>query len=166
MLESKLVLVVEDDPVTAEYTCGVLRSANYLPTLAGSLTEASLITDMNFGAIFLDLLLPETDHQTLTKSVISMRAHFPHAVLIVLSAYLPELNVIKILKLGADFCLHKPLTLQNVNSVIADASELNKGRIHRIGKRLDAALSGVCGGLVQAVASPIAIEKSRPYLPA
>lgn len=146
MLESRLVLVVEDDPATAEQTCEVLRRANYRPTLAGSLTEASLVTSIDFGVIFLDLLLPETDHQTLTKSVISIRAHFPQAVLIVLSAYLPELNVIKLLKLGADFCLHKPLTAQNVRAVITDASELNQGRIHHIRARLDAALSGeVCG---------------------
>ena len=124
MLQSRLVLVVEDDIDVAEHTCAVLRMANYLPTLAGSLTEASMLTDMNFGAIFLDLLLPETDHHTLTKSVISMRMHYPHAVLIVLSAYLPELDVIQLLKLGADFCLHKPLTIKNVNSVMGRFGEL------------------------------------------
>lgn len=132
---------MEDNAAAAEHTCEVLRRANYLPTLAGSLTEASMITDINFGAIFLDLLLPETDHHTLTKSVISMRQHFPHAVLIVLSAYLPELNVIQLLKLGADFCLHKPLTIQNVDKVILAAQELNKGQVHRIAERLDAAFA-------------------------
>ena len=141
MPQSRLVLVVEDDSAVAEQTCDVLRRADYMPTLAGSLTEASLLTDMNFGAIFLDLLLPETDHHTLTKSVISMRAHFPNAVLIVLSAYLPELNVIQLLKLGADFCLHKPLTIKNVNSVIMAAHELNNGQVRKIRERLDAAVA-------------------------
>lgn len=140
-IDNPFVLVVEDHEVTAFHTCEVLRKAGFIPTLAESLTEACAITSIAFGAIFLDLLLPETNHSNLSKSVISIRERFPRTTLIVLSAYLPEANVMELLRLGADFCLKKPLTSANVRSVITRASELNHGQVHRIAERLDAALA-------------------------
>lgn len=134
-----MILVVEDHPASAEHTCEVLRMSGHRPTWVATLGEALNAPDIEYEAIFLDLLLPDTTRATGAEGVAKMRARFPHTPLIVLSAYLPEMNVMDLLKRGADFCLHKPLTLANVSGVVARAVEINSGEMGGICARLEAA---------------------------
>ncbi len=134
-----MILVVEDQPVCAEHTCEVLRVNGYKPTWVGTLREALDASAIEYEAIFLDLLLPDTTRETAHEGVEAMRAQYPHTPLIVLSAYLPEFRVMNLLKCGADFCLHKPLTSANVVGVVARAVEINGGDLRGICARLEAA---------------------------
>lgn len=138
MDKSRSILVVEDNEIVADATCENLRMAGYFPAWAATLTEATLIHNVPFSAVFLDLLLPETLDRNFARAVTSMRAHFPDAVLIILSAHLSETNVIQLLKCGADFALHKPLSGKNISEVLNRASELRAGKLDGILARLEA----------------------------
>lgn len=138
---SKSVLVIEDDENMASHACEVLRRAGYLPTWAQSLTEACLMDEIPFASVFLDLLLPETEDRNFGRAVSAIRSHYPDATLIILSAYLPELGVMKLLKLGADLAVHKPLVSKNVHEIIHRATELHNGRLNGLLKRLEAAVA-------------------------
>jgi len=124
---SKKILIVEDDPVHARMTRLLVERYGYKPTVVGSLTAASNLQDRDWELVFLDLLLPETTHATLDQSVIRIRALLPNTPIIVLSCYLPELNVFNLIKLGADLCLYKPLNPETLLSVIAKAKAINRG---------------------------------------
>lgn len=134
-----MILVVEDEPACAQHTCEVLRVCGYKPTWVGSLTEALGVPELEYEAIFLDLLLPDTTRETVADGVSSVRRRFPHTPLIVLSAYLPEFSVMELLRRGADFCLQKPLTRANVSGIVARACEINRGEMSGICARLEAA---------------------------
>lgn len=136
--KDRSVLIVEDDPASGVLACEMLRNAGYFPTWAQSLTEATLLEKIPFSAIFLDLLLPETQDRNFVRAVSSIRLHFPDAILIVLSAFLPEANVMNLLRHGADFALHKPLSTKNVKEIMHRAGELHNGRLDGILARLEA----------------------------
>lgn len=139
MNPEKSVLLIEDSESAGAHACEVLRRAGYFPTWAQSLTEATLITNLTFAVVFLDLLLPETsDDRDFGRAVVSMKTHFPDATLIILSAYLPEAGVMNLLKLGADLAVHKPLMSQNVKEIIHRAKELHSGRFNGLLQRLEA----------------------------
>lgn len=139
--EFRAVLVIEDDPVCAKHTCNVLRQANFTPTVAASLTEATFFTRLNFVAIFLDLLLPETTYSTMNDAVIIVRRYFPTTPIIVLSAYTPALCAMELLRRGADLCLRKPLKLECAEDVVSTATEINRGHMHQIRRRIEAAVA-------------------------
>lgn len=134
-----MILVVEDDPACAEHTCEVLRLSGYKPTLVTTLADAMANARIEYEAIFLDLLLPDTSPATIPSGVASVRTAFPNTPLIVLSGYLPEFKVIDLLRAGADFCLHKPLDRSTVGSIVKRAIEINSGDMSGICARLERA---------------------------
>jgi len=84
MLKSR-ILVAEDQPRMRKLFARKLRSAGYLVSETNSGEEAiSLLRDLRARLLVLDLDIPDTDGFGVLRTV---RSHFPHLQVLVVSGY-------------------------------------------------------------------------------
>lgn len=109
------MLVVEDDPVYAEFITMVLRGAGHEVTHATTGAQArELVKDQTPDAVVLDLGLPDESGYDLARS---LRDLLPDAVVILLTADLfPQLDRAE--SVGIDIVLSKPVEADLVTGMI------------------------------------------------
>jgi DNA-binding response OmpR family regulator len=104
-----MVLLVEDDPVTARSLTKALESSGYRVTTAGTGSEArSIIEQVRPDLILLDLMLPDTDGLIL----IAAFKVLTDAPIIICSGRQEQVDRVLGLKLGADDFIAKPFELE------------------------------------------------------
>jgi two-component system OmpR family response regulator len=105
MIESNLVLVIDDDPSVCEVVADTLESNGFQPIIANSAAEGMRVLGRgNIDLIIVDLGLPDMDGLELTRSVKSLSK----AGVIILGGRTETTEKVVGLELGADDYLTKP----------------------------------------------------------
>ena len=114
------VLVVEDEPVTAEVVCRYLEHAGYETRLerdgAAGLTQVSLWRP---DLLVLDIMLPRLNGLEVLRRVRAGASGGVHVAVILLSAVSEEKDRIRGLQLGADDYLAKPFSAPELVARVA-----------------------------------------------
>lgn len=127
--EQLSILVVEDDPIYADFVLGTLRDAghdvDHATTGAGALAKMG---QLPHDAVILDLGLPDTSGYDLARA---LRAKLPATtVIIVLTASLhPELD--RADAVGIDLVLSKPIDVKLVTGMVDHVRDRRKRRLER-----------------------------------
>jgi DNA-binding response OmpR family regulator len=102
------ILVVEDDPVYAEFVASTLRTAGHGVEIAGDGAHARAFAGAGgIDAVVLDLTLPDESGYDIARAL-RRGLLAPHAVIILLTANMyPELD--KAEAVGIDLVLSKPI---------------------------------------------------------
>ncbi|HJP69489.1 MAG TPA: response regulator transcription factor [Sphingomicrobium sp.] len=109
---SKKILVVEDDPTTADYIVGGLEQNGFVVDHASNGRDGLFhATDGNYAAIVLDRMLPGIDGLALLSA---LRAAGIQTPVIILSALSSTDERVKGLKSGADDYLAKPFAFSEL----------------------------------------------------
>jgi two-component system OmpR family response regulator len=109
---SKKILVVEDDPTTADYIVGGLEQNGFVVDHARNGRDGLFhATDGNYAAIVLDRMLPGIDGLALLSA---LRAAGIQTPVIILSALSSTDERVKGLKTGADDYLAKPFAFSEL----------------------------------------------------
>jgi two-component system OmpR family response regulator len=123
------VLLIEDDLPLADGLARVLRHEGYSVDMAGSVDDACRALDaMSYGAIVLDLGLPDLDGGEVVKHMAARKLDTP---VLVLSARDGLEERVRLLDIGADDYLVKPAAL---DEFLARVRALHRRR--RTGARL------------------------------
>lgn len=101
------ILIVEDDPETAEVVSTLLTSHGYRTTLVDSGHAALALISDNFDLVLLDLNLPDISGLDILRYA---RAHSYVMPMIVLSGYGRDVERVQSLEEGADDYMSKPFT--------------------------------------------------------
>jgi DNA-binding response OmpR family regulator len=111
----RTILLVEDDPETAQSLCMALESSGYTVKVAGTGAEArAMIEHLRPDLILLDLMLPDTDGLVLTGALKTLT----DAPIIITSARHEQVDRVLSLKLGADDFIAKPFDLDELEARI------------------------------------------------
>ncbi|NVO17379.1 MAG: response regulator transcription factor [Rhodoplanes sp.] len=106
------VLMVEDNEDLARLVTGGLKTAGYLVDHVSTAAEArDLVAAHRFGAVILDLGLPDADGLTIVRD---MRAHRDPAAVLVLTARSGIDDKVEGLRSGADDYLVKPFAFEEL----------------------------------------------------
>ena len=116
------VLVVEDDLVVSEMTSSLLERAGYRVTAepdgSSAIARWAASTQDPFIALVTDVIMPGMSGLELAERIL---ATDPHAVIVLLSGYMPEaLDADRLMGLGAIF-LGKPITSRELVQAIQQA---------------------------------------------
>lgn len=112
------VLIVEDDPASAELLAIVMKRAGYEISVVGSAAEALQSVSRGVQLVLLDLGLPDMDGLVLCRE---MRAARPALPILVVTARSSEPDLVLAFSAGADDFLVKPFRSQEL---LARASAL------------------------------------------
>lgn len=127
--EQLRILVVEDDPIYADFVLGTLRAAghdvDHATSGAGALAKLGALAH---DAVILDLGLPDTSGYDIARL---MRDKLPSTtVILVLTASLhPELD--RADAVGIDLVLTKPIDVKLVTAMVDHVRERRKRRLER-----------------------------------
>ena len=104
--DKKHILLVDDDRYLTQILTMTLRQEGYEVTAANAGSEGLRIAkEKNFDCIVLDLHMPKVDGFTICKQ---LRAEGVMSPILILSGVTDKLNIVQVLKLGADDYLTKP----------------------------------------------------------
>jgi two-component system, NtrC family, response regulator AtoC len=101
------ILVVDDDRIILESLCEFLRLEGYLPTPAGTITQA--VTELQrraFSLVITDVNMPDGDGFELLARI---RKNHPQTVTIVITGYGTIESAVEAIKMGAYDYLTKPI---------------------------------------------------------
>lgn len=103
------ILVVDDDPLTGELICEILRSAGMDARFLTSSTEAtSRIKKEKFHAVFLDMRMPPPDGAELARQVRASRVN-ASAVIVMITGEEDRTVMGRAFEAGIEFFLFKPV---------------------------------------------------------
>jgi len=109
-LQTKQILIIDDEPCLRRLMGNIVRSMGYEPVEAGSVAEAKkYLTDDDFTAVLLDIFLPDSDGFVLLREFCHS---LPLTPFIVLSGHSDMDLPVKALRLGAQGYLIKPFSVQ------------------------------------------------------
>lgn len=122
-MQSKKILVVDDDPYILMSLEFLMKKAGYTVMIARNGNEAlSGIKDHQPDLILLDIMMPDVDGYSICKHVKSKK-DLKHIHVIFLSAKTKESDIKKGLDLGASLYITKPFStrdlMKQVNSLLA-----------------------------------------------
>src|SRR5262245_11973303 len=104
------LLVVEDEPLTANFIVRGLRNNGYTVTIAADGEQAlSLVKTENYDLVILDLRLPVKDGLTVCRELREQSFRFP---ILMLTALDGIDDVVNGLNVGADDYLAKPFDFE------------------------------------------------------
>jgi DNA-binding response OmpR family regulator len=110
---ARKILLVEDDPETAQTLCRALESGGYSVTVAETGAQArAMVEPERPDLILLDLMLPDTDGLVLTGALKMLT----NAPIIICSARHEQVDRVLSLKLGADDFIAKPFDLDELEA--------------------------------------------------
>jgi len=151
--ETMRILVVEDDKPVASFVKKGLESEQYAVDLAWDGEDAqSLVGEVNFDLVILDLVLPKMDGLEVLKHI---RCRKPSPPVLILSGRARVEDRVKGLDLGADDYLAKPFSFSELSArvrallrrspnpvdVVLQVEELELDRAERVvrraGRRID-----------------------------
>ena len=119
------ILVVEDDRIYAELLAGLLRVGGYEVDMVGTLWDAEKRAMTDYVAITLDLNLPDSVGQV---AILQLRPLYPNAAIVVVSSYVTDQDVMRMIRAGADDCICKPVRNGSLVAVVKRAIELRDQR--------------------------------------
>jgi DNA-binding response OmpR family regulator len=126
-MDSKAILVVEDDEAIAAGLVRVLEGQGYSVRRLGHGSGAVRAADPSVGLVVLDLGLPDIDGMDVCRR---LRAARPELAILILTARDHELDIVAGLDAGADDYLVKPFRLSELLARIR--SHLRRGSVlHR-----------------------------------
>ncbi len=99
------ILIIEDDPETAEAVAGIVRDLGCQPVICGTLDDGVRAAQGDFRVIVLDRMLPGGDG---VAAIADLRTAGSRALILVLSALGRAANRVEGLERGADDYLPKP----------------------------------------------------------
>lgn len=122
-MQSKKILVVDDDPYILMSLEFLMKKAGYTVMIARNGSEAlASIKDHQPDLILLDIMMPDVDGYSICKHVKSKK-DLKHIHVIFLSAKTKESDIKKGLDLGASLYITKPFStrdlMKQVNSLLA-----------------------------------------------
>ena len=125
------ILVVEDLSSLAIAYAGHLERAGYEAVIVDNGADAlkALAEDTEFGAVLLDLQLPDTDGLTLLREHPEVLARYP---VVVATADASLSRAIEAMRLGAFEFLVKPLAAKRLASVVQSAVETGRTRTQSV----------------------------------
>lgn len=128
MDERLSILVVEDDPVYAEFVTMVLRGAGHdVAAVTTGAAAREQVQARTPDAVVLDLVLPDENGYELARA---LRALLPASVIILLTADLfPELDRAE--SVGIDIVLSKPVEADLVTGMIGHIRARRQRRLPR-----------------------------------
>jgi two-component system OmpR family response regulator len=108
------ILLVEDDPLLADGLARALRQSDYVVELAndGKVADQWLKTE-EFDLVILDLGLPGIDGSEVVKRLRQRKQHLP---VLILSARMATEERVRLLNLGADDYVLKPVALSELEA--------------------------------------------------
>jgi DNA-binding response OmpR family regulator len=123
---ARTILLVEDDPETAQSLSGALESSGYTVSVAETGAEArAMVEQLRPDLILLDLMLPDTDGLVLTGALKTLTT----APIIICSARQEQVDRVLSLKLGADDFIAKPFDLDELEARV-EAVLRRASRVH------------------------------------
>jgi len=106
---SARVLVVDDDPLTGELICEILRSAGMDASFLASSAEAAvLLKREKYHAVFLDMRMPAPDGAELARQVRASRVN-ASTVLVMITGEQDRTVMGRAFEAGVEFFLFKPI---------------------------------------------------------
>lgn len=115
------ILLIEDDPVFRELTAATLEQAGYDVALAeDGATGLALARSDSFDAIVVDLMMPRMHGFEVIQR---LRSHYQtfRTPLLVYSAKIYESDQRKVIALGADGFLQKPVSAESLQAALSEA---------------------------------------------
>jgi len=107
--EKQLVLLIEDDPTSAELLTEILKNENFSVVNASTGNDGLIALNENdFDAILLDLNLPDMDGVEILKYLYK-KPEFFHVAILITSERNEEIDVVLGFELGADDYVQKPI---------------------------------------------------------
>ncbi|RKX69965.1 hypothetical protein DRP53_06485 [candidate division WOR-3 bacterium] len=110
------ILIVEDDIGERELMAEAVRLDGHEPIAVSTCAEAREYLNQDIDVVLLDLVLPDTTGLDFFHEV---RDLLPEAVIIVVSGKKDQEVVVETLKAGAYEFLHKPISVEELNIIIA-----------------------------------------------
>jgi two-component system, OmpR family, copper resistance phosphate regulon response regulator CusR len=106
------ILIVDDDPLVADFLDRALRAAGYVTTVVGDTARARLLgLSGAFDLILLDLVLTDGDGFTVLRELRERRRTLP---VLVMTGHPQQRDVVECLDGGADDYLVKPVRLKEL----------------------------------------------------
>jgi two-component system, OmpR family, response regulator len=134
---TKKILVVEDDPTTADYVASGLEQNGYVVDSAATGRDGLFhATDGNYAAIVLDRMLPGMDGLAMLSA---LRAAGIETPVIVLSALGSTDERVKGLKAGSDDYLVKPFAFSELLARIEALQRRGPAAMHKVTTNLQCA---------------------------
>lgn len=134
---TKKILVVEDDPTTADYVASGLEQNGYVVDRAVNGRDGLFhATDGNYAAIVLDRMLPGMEGLAVLSA---LRAAGIQTPVIILSALGSTDERVKGLKAGSDDYLVKPFAFSELMARIEALQRRNPGSAQKVTTRLECA---------------------------
>ncbi len=115
------VLVVEDEPSVCEAITAMLRHLGYRVTAAGSGRQALDLfarEEGRFDLVLTDVVMPDLDGEALCRH---LRELVPAVRVVAMSGYPLGARGVGLLELGAVAWVQKPITIEQLAGVVADA---------------------------------------------
>jgi CheY-like chemotaxis protein len=128
MTDSRKIVIIEDEPDTAEMYAEMMRISGYsVVKFFGGLSAVEQLVDQDSSAVVLDLMMPDLSGLEVLNYIKSQPALARIPVVIVSAKTMPE-DIETGLKAGADAYLTKPVSYsslkQAIDTAIAKAVEL------------------------------------------
>jgi CheY-like chemotaxis protein len=128
MTDSRKIVIIEDEPDTAEMYAEMMRISGYsVVKFFGGLSAVEQLVDQDSSAVVLDLMMPDLSGLEVLNYIKSQPALARIPVVIVSAKTMPE-DIETGLKAGADAYLTKPVSYsslkQAIDNAIAKAVEL------------------------------------------
>ena len=121
------ILIIDDKQSILEILTTTLEGENYECTACASGHDAyQSLQHQRFDLVLCDVRLPDADGMDILRHI---RARWPHATIIMVTAYGSIENAIECMKLGADDYVTKPFNLEEIRAIVAKG--LEKARLRR-----------------------------------
>ena len=132
------ILVVDDDPLTGELICEILRSAGMDASFLTSSAEAAgLLRREKYHAVFLDMRMPAPDGAELARQVRASRVN-ASAVIVMITGEQDRMVMGRAFEAGVEFFLFKPVERNKLLRLIRATEgpiERERRRSTRVGLR-------------------------------
>jgi CheY-like chemotaxis protein len=137
------VLVVDDDPLSGELICEILRSAGMGANYLTSSTEAAgLLKREKYHAVFLDMRMPSPDGVELARQIRASRVN-ASTVIVMITGEEERTLMKRAFEAGVEFFLFKPLARNKLLKLIRVAEgpiERERRRFTRVRMRCKVSL--------------------------
>ncbi|MBN2690111.1 MAG: response regulator, partial [Gammaproteobacteria bacterium] len=115
-------LVVDDDPVSAWVTKGLVEMAGCVVDVAESAEElrTAITSNANYDVVFLGLHLPDNLADDQIQFIKKQNKKVKDVPVIIITAHTSDEDRERCLQAGADEMIYKPVLLQHIKEILAD----------------------------------------------
>ncbi len=117
--EGSLILIAEDDPVSAKILANTCKSLGHIPIVCSDGKRAFYVLEDNpdIPLLITDMVMPDMDGELLIRTLRS-RDHFKDLPIIIVSGMVSVKEIKGILDLGASYFLPKPIPIEEIKQYI------------------------------------------------